>query len=141
MTPLPVSVHFGLPDGWEPVPAREAAFAAVRSATAGIMLTGGMWPQATPLRDVAAEAAEELRETAAEVTVLSGDEIGDGGFVQELEFTVDEETFVRSEVYLAMGEAAGRRAVVRAVLTCARAEFEAVVGDFRSFVGSLGPDN
>ncbi|MEU0464206.1 hypothetical protein ABZ215_09400 [Amycolatopsis sp. NPDC006131] len=137
---LPVPVHFGLPDGWEPVPSRDAAFAAARSATAGIMLTGGMWPVATPLREVAAESARELRETADEVTVLSGEEIGDGGFVQELRFTVGDETFVRSEVHLAMGEGAGQRAVVRAVLTCTRAEFDALAGDFREFVGSLGPD-
>ncbi|OXM74652.1 MULTISPECIES: hypothetical protein [Amycolatopsis] len=138
---LPVSIHFGLPDGWEPVPARDAAFAAVRSDTAGIMLTGGMWPSAVPLREVAAGSAADLRETAAEVTVLSGDEIGGDGFVQELRFTAGGETFVRSEVYLAMGEGAGQRAVVRAVLTCTRAEFDALAGDFREFVGSLGPDD
>jgi hypothetical protein len=136
MTQLPVSVHFGLPDGWEPVPSDDAAFAAVRSPTAGIMLTGGVW--SVSLREVAAEAVADLRETASEVTVLSGDEIGSDGFVQELRFTVGGETLVRSEVYLAMGELRGQRAVVRAVLTCTREEFDALAGDFRSFVGSLG---
>ena len=138
MTQLPVSVHFGLPDGWEPVDTQDAAFAAMRSPTAGIMLTGGVW--SVPLREVAAEAVTALRETASEVTVLSGDEIGSDGFVQELRFTVDGDTLVRSDVYLAMGEARGRRAVVRAVLTCTREEFDALATDFRSFVGSLGPD-
>lgn len=140
MTQLPVSVQFGLPDGWEPVPAEDVAFAAMRSPTAGIMLTGGVWPVWVPLRDVAAEAVADLRETASEVTVLSGDEIGSGGFVQELRFTVDDETLVRSEVYLVMGEGPGRRAVVRAALTCTREEFDVLAADFRAFVGSLGPD-
>ncbi|HVV12609.1 hypothetical protein [Amycolatopsis sp.] len=139
MTQLPVSVHFGLPDGWEPVPVEETAFAAVHSETAGIMLTGGLWPVAMPLRAVAGEAVAELR-TTAEVDTLSGEEIGDDGFVQELRFTIDGETLVRSEVYLAMGRVEGRRAVVRAALTCTRGEFGAVAGDFRSFVASLGPD-
>ncbi|NIH77735.1 hypothetical protein [Amycolatopsis viridis] len=141
MTPLPISVHFGLPDGWEPVATDEAAFAAIRSDTAGIMLTGGVWPLSVPLRTVAAEAVDDLRETVAEVTVLSGDDIGADGFVQELRFTTGDETFVRSEVYLAMGEGAEQRAVVRAVLTCTPGEFGTLADDFREFVGSLGPDD
>ncbi|NIH86355.1 hypothetical protein [Amycolatopsis granulosa] len=141
MTQLPVSVHFDLPEGWEPVATEDAAFAAIRSDTAGIMLTGGVWPRSVPLRTVAAEAAQDLREIAAEVTVLSGDDIGADGFVQELRFSTGDETFVRSEVYLAMGEGAEQRAVVRAVLTCTPGEFEAVAPDFREFVGSLGPDD
>ncbi|GAB3578474.1 hypothetical protein GCM10027445_45770 [Amycolatopsis endophytica] len=137
---LPVPVHFGLPDGWEPVAAGDVPFAAMRSPTAGIMLTGGVWPTAVPLAEVAAEAVADLRETAPEVTVLSGDTIADGGYVQELRFTVDDEMLVRSEVYLVMGAGREQRAVVRAALTCTDAEFPALADDFRSFVGSLGPD-
>lgn len=155
---LPVPIRFELPDGWEAAPPDEvgapgAAFVALNTATRGsgfaanITVDGAVRPH-----DLAAMADESLCEIAdavQTVTVVNRQETGSAvapGLTQDLRVTADvngvDRELVQCQVYFTMGWSADRRqsAVVRAVLTCAGDQIDDVLGDFRSFIGTLVAD-
>jgi hypothetical protein len=157
-TQLPVPVRFELPDGWESAPpdevgARGAAFVALNTATLGsgftanITLEGSTGPD--DLTTWADESVRELQAAVHDVTVADRHEIGSPdtpGLAQDLRVTADVNGVARElaqfQVYFTMGGTAAerRRAVVRAVLTCAGDQVGRVLDDFRSFVGTLTAD-
>lgn len=158
-TTLPVPIEFRLPEGWRPLPpdqagAPGAAFVAVHPQpdagfTTNLTIDGEYRPDATPLSEFADQSVRHLGTMAEAVKVAARQDLGTEeapGLTQTLTFSTavgdERRDLVQSQVYLSMLDADDphRRAVIRLVLTTTAAQFEDVLPDFQSFVGTVRPE-
>ncbi|MDQ3403631.1 MAG: hypothetical protein M3548_09580 [Actinomycetota bacterium] len=151
VTRLPVPIEFRLPLEWSmampgEVGAPGAAFVALHprpsnGMTSSITIGGRFRANDVSVSSIAEESATRLRQTFDHARVLmcsDETEKTPSTFTQTVAFTIgvgsETHDIMQCQVYLAMSDDTGRRAVIELMLTSAREQFAAVFGDFQGFV-------
>lgn len=157
-TTLPVPIVFELPDGWVATPpadvgAAEAAYVALHPSadqgfTPNITISGGPRTDGAPLPHIADEALVRLHSVARSVELGQRTEFGTDvpGLTQAVRFTADingvPTTVLQMQAFLFMTQRETELPVVlEVVLSSTVEQFARLVGEFRTFLTTVRPDD
>ncbi|GAA5111261.1 hypothetical protein [Haloechinothrix salitolerans] len=156
---IPVPIQFSLPEGWQSAPpdevgAPDAAFVALRPPasngfTPNITLSGELRGDDVPLAQVADEVIARLESSVGTVQLGRRKEVGSDdspGLTQAVRMPITlegrKQDVVQFQVFITMRDTsdASRKVVLHAVLSSTPDRFEAVIGEFQTFLSTIKPD-